>query len=542
MAKQLRVAALIRVSTEKQEEKGESLLKQRSDITSTVLHMGGVIAEWYGGQEHATPGSERKEVQRLLKDAQKPNRKFDTVMVHHADRWSRDNVASATGLDLLLASGMQHFYVLSDQHDLYDPNDRLRLAFHALIGQYVATNQTKKSIEARIHRAKRGIPTGGKVPFGRHFDKETGKWSVDPNKKKMMVDAARRYLKDGESLSAIADEYGLNHSAFHRNLMTRCGSEWEMEFKVEKLNIHEKVTIAVPPLLDDKTIKALRKKAAANKTFSHGKIINNYLLGRMIFCDHCGYAMFGQTNHGNRRYYRHAHHQRSRPCPSAKGWVQADVVESNVIRQLLEMFGDQKALERAMEAATPNLDKVTSLADTRARLFEKLEKNKRQRARTMSLMHEETLPEAEARETLLKIKESDAALNVKLATVDSQLEGTLSSVTRRDVAEHVAESFKGISTARRRAILKAPLDEVTWDDRRALAQSVFGGTLPDGRRMGVYITWDEKAPKTADHVATGRGKPWRYSMIGHLVNENGLLPFTDDFLDDTDWSTTCRSR
>lgn len=531
MAKTLRVAALIRVSTEKQEEKGESLRKQRTDITAATKQLSGTIVEWYGGQEHATPGAERKEVQRLLKDAQKKNCPFDTVMVHHADRWSRDNVASSTGLDLLLNSGIQYFYVLTDRHDLYDPNDRLRLAFHALIGQYVATNQTKKSIEARIHRAKRGIPTGGKIPFGRRFDRETGKWSVDPTKQKMMKDAARRYLKNGESISAIAEEYGLNHSAFHKNLMTRCGDKWEMEFKIEKLNIYEKVTISIPPLLDEATIKALHKKAVANKTYSHGALVNRYLLSRMIFCQHCGYAMFGQTNHGNRRYYRHAHHQRSRPCPASKGWVQADVIESNVIRQLLEMFGDQKALERAMEAAVPDLEKVSGLAESRERLLEKLEKNKRQRARTMSLMHEETLPEGEGREALLKIKESDTKLQEKLAAVDSQLDGTITSATRREVADTVAQAFKKLSPARRRAILKAPVNEVTWEDRRGLAQSVFGGTLPDGRRMGVYITWDDDAPKTADHVATGRGKPWRYSVIGHLVNENGLLPFTDDFLD-----------
>ena len=49
----------------------------------------------------------------------------------------------------------------------------------ALIGAYHARNQTKKAFESRIERAKRGIPTCGKLPFARAFDKDTGTWIVD---------------------------------------------------------------------------------------------------------------------------------------------------------------------------------------------------------------------------------------------------------------------------------------------------------------------------------------------------------------------------
>lgn len=76
------------------------------------------------------------------------------------------------------------------------------------------------------------------------------------------------------------------------------------------------------------------------------------------------------------------------------------------------------------------------------RYLEKLEKNKRQRARIMSLMHEETIPESEARKTLLKIKESDNSIQAKLANIGSPLDGTITSAMRREVAERVAESSR----------------------------------------------------------------------------------------------------
>src|SRR5262245_1842947 len=69
--KQLRFAALVRVSTEKQERQGESLRVQRADCQAAVAALGGRVVAWYGADaaEHATEGWERKELTRLLGDA-----------------------------------------------------------------------------------------------------------------------------------------------------------------------------------------------------------------------------------------------------------------------------------------------------------------------------------------------------------------------------------------------------------------------------------------------------------------------------------------
>src|SRR3954464_10781937 len=108
MAKtKIRFAALIRVSTEKQEKQGESLKTQTTDNTKSVEHLGGTIFKWYGGQEHATPGYEKKEVDRLIQDAR--NKRFDAVIVTDADRWSRDNDKSKEGLEVFAANDIRFF-------------------------------------------------------------------------------------------------------------------------------------------------------------------------------------------------------------------------------------------------------------------------------------------------------------------------------------------------------------------------------------------------------------------------------------------------
>src|SRR3954451_18119155 len=82
----LRFGALVRVSTERQEQQGESLRTQRTYNARDVGRLGGTVAEWYGGQESALPTGgkrgidpevEKREVDRLIADAGKG--KFDAV-------------------------------------------------------------------------------------------------------------------------------------------------------------------------------------------------------------------------------------------------------------------------------------------------------------------------------------------------------------------------------------------------------------------------------------------------------------------------------
>lgn len=56
--------------------------------------------------------------------------------------------------------------------------------------------------------------------------------------------------------------------------------------------------------------------------------------------------------------------------------------------------------------------------------------------------------------------------------------------------------------------------KMTWEEKRALVEQVFGGTTPDGGRMGVYI---ERLP------AKGKRFNWRYSIRGQIVEEK-LIP------------------
>jgi site-specific DNA recombinase len=502
----LRFAALVRVSTERQSQQGQSLITQRKDAVENIPALQGRIAEWYGGQEHATPGYEHAEVNRLLVDASKG--KLDAIHVSHPDRWSRDNAESKRGLEILRKHKVR-FFVCKQEYDLHDPNTRMFLGMSAEIGEFVAANQNKKSMLNRIDRAREGKPVCGSLPFGRLFDKKKKQWSVDPDKVAMVEDCARRYLK-GESMQALADEYNLNLSTIHKILTQRSGPVWIQRFDSDDLNIHEEVATTVPALLSDETIAAIRQKAAANKTYTHGQTIHQYLLSRVIFCAKCGRAMHGQERFGY-RYYRHSN-VRDDCCKGRVSSPVAERLEEAVTYQLFDLFGNASRVAQAIRDASPDLEQQAIDRQRHERLTADLAKVKSRRDNILEAIAEGVTTHAEAREKLASIAADEQRIGMDLEKLTASLANVPTAKEIKLFAEKVTKrrsvtpSRLGIITAR----ANRDIDGMTFDERRELMELVFGGKTPDGRRLGVYVQLDGKEPT--------------YRILGRLVDETGSIP------------------
>ena len=497
----LRFAALIRVSTEKQEKQGESLRTQDDQLTAAVASLGGTIVKRYAGQEHATAGYERQQVERLLADAARKLRPFDAVIVADPTRWSRDNVKSETGLERLRDCGVR-FFVLASESNLFNPQDRFFLSMFTTIGAFHAGVQKQKSLLNRIGRAKRQMPTVGKLPFGRVWNKMAERWEIDPLKLAIVQDVSGRYLA-GESLAKLAREYGMNHSNLHKILTKRCGDTWTMEFRADDLNVNETVEISIPRLLPDKTIKAILQKVEANRTYQHGDPKHQYLLGGFIFCGACGYNMFGQMNHGGRRYYRHAHTSRARVCSiQPRPWVRADQVEAEVIRQLVELFGNPAAIERAVEQAIPNQSAVRATEKRIQRLKHEMAEVEKARDRVLDLVIRNSLNREQVEAKLEDLKNREADLHSELAKAVAAIGDLPTSEQVRAAGQiDLFGNIPGTDTWDPKALSRV--------DQESLIREVFGSPLPDGRPAGVYVF----AP---DKPVAYRSKDWQYVIRGRI--------------------------
>ena len=513
----LQFAAFCRVSTEKQEKTGESLRTQKNEIKEAVKQLGGTFFDWYGGQEHATPGHEKKEINRLLNDAQKKPRKFNAVMVTDADRWSRDNTKSRQGLDIFERCGIRFFIETSEQ-DLTNEDHRLFLGISAEIGQYFAQKQRRKSLTNKISRAKGGAPACGNLPHGRTYDKEK-KWGIDKAKKLIIEDAARRYLA-GETLPNIANEYNMDPSNLYRILTKRSGDVWEQTFNSDGLNIHATIKTKVPRLLSEKTIKLINKKSQANKTYTHGQIKHRYLLGRMIFCKHCGYAMFGQTDNktGRYRYYSHTRDKRRRnKCKYHGPGIRTNDIEDIVMHYLFDCFGNPLAVQKAIEKATPNLKKIEESQKRIKHIETEIKNIAKGRDKILRLISKGAVTDKQAEKELQNLNERDSSLQSEYNRLCESLEKKPSPDAIKAMSKKTSKQFRSyqlkINTAKRTAGTK-PYNEMTYEEKRALIEMVFSGKMPDGRRMGVYIEWDKKGN-------------WKFDIHGHLIDEQDLIPMSD---------------
>jgi site-specific DNA recombinase len=476
----LRFAPLIRVSSENQEKRGESLRTQKTSVQRAVEQMGGVIPDhcWiYSGQEHATSEYEKKRFDQLLKDAGK--NLFDCIIVDDPSRWSRDNVRSGQGLEILKKHGVR-FFSGQMEHDLFDPTAAMFIDMCTVMNQYHARIQSYKCVTNRIHMMKRGIPAVGKFPFGRKFNKVTQQWEVDAEKKKKIVFAAEQYLKGGKTISQIAKSVNMSQSNLWKVLSDKAGAEWIVKFKVPKFKIDESITLTVPRLLSEETLQKIRVKAKANQTVFHSEIKYKYFLSRMIFCSVCGHALTGCTDNKNKnnRYYRHS--RLPTACTPAYS-LRTDLIDPEVMTQIFRVLGDSQGLEQAMQRAIPDASKVKELRKRKTFLEKELSRTEIRKNRVIDSIADGIISKDEAAAKIQEIRYQETSFQQDINLIIPQLQDVPSEKQigrkARLIKRQLFEYFDSPSR----------FAKMTFDEKRGLIKSFFDGKDANGQRLGVYV-------------------------------------------------------
>lgn len=506
MSEKLRFAPLIRVSTESQERRGQSLLVQKESLVKAVEALQGVIPDdcWeYSGQEHATSEHERKKFTKLLRDCSKD--KFDAIIVYDPSRWSRDNRRSKEGLEVLKSNGIK-FFVGTTEYNLFDPQASLFLGMSTEMNEYFALEQSRKSILSRIDRAKKNRPTGGKLPFGRTFDKNTGKWGLDEQKRKDIVWAANKYL-EGELLEQLAKTLGMNHSNLWKVLNHRSGTSWELSFQDKKLQIDEKITLSIPELLPEETIDAIHQKAEFNKKFERSAIKNKYLLSRLVICSECGFSWSGQANKNNRLYYRHS--RNNRECKQIRRAIPAHILEEAVLFQIYSLFGDKEKLEQSIFDATPDSRLRPKLEKEIKLLKSKLSGINQKKSNLLNAVADGVFVAEDVKEKMDNLRGQEQNIKNHISAnreVIRRIPSAKELKKRSVFAQNVLRVIKS-------RILKSAehLSKMSWEDKRRLIQIVLAGMNEKGERNGVYIhRKDDK---------------WHYEIRGAFSNDiKGVAP------------------
>jgi len=488
----LRFAPLVRVSTEKQDKRGESLRTQTQQLEEYVKELGGIVANWYRGQESASVDEERLIFDQLLADAQ--SKQFDAVIIRDADRWSRNNLKSEQGLKVLRDNGIR-FFEGRREYDLHDPNDRFVLANFVNLSQFTASLSARKSLENRIARAKRGYPTtNGQRPYGRVFDDKTKTWSVDPEKKRLIEWAAREYI-NGTSAAEIIAVLGMSRPNFHRMIMNDCGPEWQQAFHSDTLNIHEVVPTEIPAILDEATIEAIKARAWTNRRFRDRRF--QYLLGGVIYCGDCGYSLYGQAG----KYYRHS----PKGCKGFNS-IPAEPLEEAVFSELFSTMGDRRGMEQAMQRAIPDKEGMLKAIREREVLEKELQKIGKRKDAVVGAIAEEVISHRDAKHQMDSLREQEATVKGRVNVLNTKLQNQPKENMIRAKAKLIKRTMQDIYRRPQR------MKKMGFEDRRGLIKSVFGDKDVEGKPYGVYVTRPESEDLT-----------WSYEIRGQFINQTGLV-------------------
>lgn len=161
----MRVVALYRVSTEKQENEGASLAAQQRRFREMAAASGWTtVAEFRGQESAAKAASERVVLQQLLACVRAES--VDAVWVYEQSRLTRGDELDVAQLLRELRERGVRIIVLGTVLDLEDPDDTMRLGFSSIMDRREWQRLKERAARGRREKALQGRKTGGPTPFG----------------------------------------------------------------------------------------------------------------------------------------------------------------------------------------------------------------------------------------------------------------------------------------------------------------------------------------------------------------------------------------
>ena len=498
MSEILKFAALVRVSTERQGKRGESLRTQRKNIEQAVEYHDGEVVEWYEGQEHATEGYERKLFDQLLRDA--GTGVFNAVIVDDVSRWSRDTLRAQEGLAILRKNAIR-FFVGSVEYDQNMPEPKFFLDMMTSVSQLYASLNSFKAMINKVERAKRGWPTSGKIPYGRRLindhDRKSGfaQWEMIPEKQKEVLWLYDLYVNKKHGFNKICKITGIHHSTVRAILLLQSGDTWRRRFRIR--NKVEHVETEIPPLLDKAQIEAVRRQTKANHQFRELKY--TYPLAHFVRCAECGATLHGQVQAGGKKYYVHDKATRDRHHCNGLKSVRAEWVDSNVFAQIGKMLSDSEYVIQAIH-------RVTAVGEeTKARLEGELDnyrkrqgKLKKRRERLLDAIMDGAVLKEEAAEKLADLRQTISGLDGGIADIERDLRNYDVEIPK-DVVERANQLLFAVTGMNGNAV-------AVWSDQEKvkIAKYFFGES---NSKLGVFI-------RAVEHPRIG--KFYEYEIRGVL--------------------------
>ena len=419
-------------------------------------------------------------------------KKFDMVIVHRLSRFGRNARDLLNNVNHLNNNNIE-FKSIKEQMDFSSSYGRAMLTMLAAIAELEREIIGEQSLENRIARAKQNIPSSGKLPIARLYNKKTGKWSLDEKKAKLLRWAADEYLKGKSSRDIIQilrkrHNMNISSSQIYKIFTEKCGDKWEIKFKSEE----KPILLTIPRILDDATIQSIKDRIAFNRTFNRKDVKRKYLLTGYIRCGICKKTLGGQDQCSNGKdhytYYRHTSGQ-YRVCRAFSS-IRTNKIEDAAFKTIFENVWDEVGFQKAVKDAFPDENAFEKLNIQISQNEAELKNINQQLDKLTEVVLEGTL-----RKETIKNKESDLIekRNFILQEIEHGKQ-KLSSIPSTEIVMRNTEQFRNL--LRGCFATEERLNEMTFEEKRQFLHWLFNGKNSKGTPYGIYIekrgksTWD----------------------------------------------------
>ena len=363
-----RAVAYLRVSSPSQVE-GYSLDAQERLFKELCKNRSWEPVEVYreeGRSAHYESMKKRPVFRQLLEDA--ANKRFDLVVVHTLDRWSRNLRVTLESLSVLAQHGVA-LVSITENIDYSTPQGKLFTQMLGAFGQYFSDALATHVSKGLGQRAAEGKHVGG-IPFGyescwlkdngtkrlRCQAEHPGGIHVHPIEGPAVSELFKRYASGTTTLSQLAawlNGQGLRTRNMHRlpdangnlvsgpRLFTTASVRGILHnaFYVGKVPYKGQLLPgAHEPLVSqdvfDVVQVALKRNSGRSRTLQP-RPERQYLLKGLVRCAYCGMPMWAQTYNNGNRYYREHRASRSHAiCEAAGGSIPCHVADEQVGRMV----------------------------------------------------------------------------------------------------------------------------------------------------------------------------------------------------------------
>lgn len=489
----LRAAVYARVSSAEQQARN-TISSQLSTLPAYCAAQGWrVVATYVDDGKSAKAGQldRRDGLQRLLADAAAG--KLDLVTVVDLDRLTRSEDLAERGAiyGALQAAGVR--IAVSSTGQVLDLRSQLGDLLAALGGVFAADENRKRAERVKRGKARavaEGRKPAGPTPWGYVYDRESGRWSVDPVLGPLLVEIHER-IQGGQTCEEVARELqrrGVPRCAPSKRGVRKPG-KWTRERVwqlVSSATYHtgrlvadkaRRLSVAVPTIISEETWRSTHRQLDRYKRRGNPRTHHPRLIGGLALCAVCGAEIVGSqaTNRRGEHVLYYLCSRRRRPGEGERcslPMFRADRIDPAVWQWVCDLLEREGELERAM------LGYDAEASDT-ALLDRDLEAARR-RLRRLGEVEAAVLDQQ--REGLLSPDGVRAELR-RLARERRFAEGEIESLEQQR-ARHVerARAAQRITSALDE--LRAALPRLSYPERRRLLELLVPGEGPYVLRLG----------------------------------------------------------